>query len=555
MSKKRVYGIDLGTTYSCISRVDDHGRPEVIANSDNELTTASVVYLETSDNVVVGQAAKDVAQVYPNLVISAVKRAMGDVNTEYFIHGKTYHPQEISAFILRKLADDAEKVTGEKVTDVVITCPAYFGLNQKEATRQAGTIAGLNVLYVIPEPTAAAIAFGTQQESDQTILVYDLGGGTFDITLIEIKQGSITVIATGGDNQLGGKDWDDRIVQAYANAFEQSTGTPASQLTGDLETYQELLNAAEKAKKKLSSAKSHTEIVRFGAKREKVELTREKFDELTDSLLSRTVSLTEDMIERACQRGYTRIDKILLVGGSTYMPQVIDRMAKFNSEVKQFDPHLAVAKGAAIFGYKCFLDEQIKIQIAGNTGRDASQIDLDNVSERAKDEAIRKVAIEQGIALPDIKKLAKTKITNVTSKSFGIVVMDPEQKIEVVSNLIFADEAVPRDVSRTYGTYEDNQQGVELRLMENDQRIDSGERVEISKCRELAKAEITFARALPISSPIEVNFRLSPDGMLKMDARDQVTGGVAHVELTVDCILSREEEEKARKSLVQIAVS
>ena len=202
---KRVYGIDLGTTYSCIAHVDEHGKPVVLPNSEGDLTTPSVVYFESEEDIVVGKAAKEVSSVEPDACASTVKRVMGDPHWEFDAHGHTYKPQDISSFILRKVVSDAELATGDKVEDVVITCPAYFGINEKEATKQAGVLAGLNVLYVIPEPTAAALAYGIEQEEDQVILVYDLGGGTFDITLIEIKAKEINVICTGGDHQLGGK--------------------------------------------------------------------------------------------------------------------------------------------------------------------------------------------------------------------------------------------------------------------------------------------------------------------------------------------------------------
>jgi molecular chaperone DnaK len=246
MSGKRVYGIDLGTTYSCIAHVDEHGKPVVLQNAEGDSTTPSVVYFESADNIVVGQAAKEVVSIHPDLCVSTVKRSMGDPNWERTFQGQAYKPQDVSSFILRKVVGDTEKVTGDKIEDVVITCPAYFGVNEKEATKQAGIVAGLNVLYVIPEPTAAALAYGIEQTEDQVVLVYDLGGGTFDVTLIDIKAGEITVICTGGDRELGGKDWDDAVVSYLTQKFSEATGTPADALLEDMETYQELLNAAEK---------------------------------------------------------------------------------------------------------------------------------------------------------------------------------------------------------------------------------------------------------------------------------------------------------------------
>lgn len=544
MSGKRVYGIDLGTTYSCISHVDEHGKPVVLQNAEGEATTPSVVFFESKDNVVVGQAAKEVVSIHTNQCVSTVKRAMGDPHWEREFFGHVYKPQDISSFILRKVVGDAEKITGEKIEDVVITCPAYFGVNEKEATKQAGILAGLNVLYVIPEPTAAALAYGIEQDQNQVILVYDLGGGTFDITLIEIKSGEINVICTGGDHQLGGKDWDDAIVSYFTQKFEEQTGTPADSLLEDEETYQELLNAAERCKKMLSSRQTVTEAVRFGGERVKVDLTRETFDRITAQYLERTLSLTDQEIEKARGKGYNKIDKLLLVGGSTYMPQVIDKVkGRYPFEVRQFDPNQAVAKGAAIFGYKCYLDEQIKIRVAETTGKTAEEIDLEKVPEAVKTSAEKTVALEQGLTLATVKKFGHQKITNVTSKSFGIVVMN-EQDREVVVNLIEIDEKVPKTITKTFGTHSDGQEQVDLRCMEN--KISNIREVDLTVCTEVGMAILPFTRALPRNSPVEITFDLGPDGLLKVHGRDLTTGREIGAQFKTESIMTKEEVEAAK---------
>ena len=535
MSGKRVYGIDLGTTYSCISHVDEHGKPVVLQNAEGESTTPSVVFFESKDNVVVGQAAKEVVSIHTSQCVSTVKRAMGDPHWEREFFGHVYKPQDISSFILRKVVGDAEKITGEKIEDVVITCPAYFGINEKEATKQAGVLAGLNVLYVIPEPTAAALAYGIEQDQDQVILVYDLGGGTFDITLIEINASEINVICTGGDHQLGGKDWDDAIVNYFTQKFEEQTGTPADSLLEDEETYQELLNAAERCKKMLSSRQTVTEAVRFGGERVKVDLTREDFDRITAQYLERTLSLTDQEIEKARGKGYSKIDKLLLVGGSTYMPQVIDKVKeRFPFEVRQFDPNQAVAKGAAIFGYKCYLDEQIKIRLG---------TEPEKASEAQVEQAQKAVAQEHGLALPGLKAIVNKKITNVTSKSFGIVVMNQQHR-EVVSNLIEIDDQVPKAITKRFGTYEEGQIQVDLRCMENKQSGRS--EIEVSECQGVGEAVLAFARPLPQSSPIEITFNLGPDGLLTVKGRDLTTGGKIDTEFKTESIMTKEEVEAAK---------
>ncbi len=552
MSGKRVYGIDLGTTYSCISHVDEHGKPVVLANAEGEMTTPSVVFFESPDNIVVGQSAKEVVSIHPDLCVSTVKRAMGDPHWERSFHGQVYKPQDVSSFILRKVVGDAANLMGEKIEDVVITCPAYFGVNEKEATKQAGILAGLNVLYVIPEPTAAALAYGIEQDHDQVILVYDLGGGTFDITLIEIKTSQITVICTGGDHQLGGKDWDDAIVSYLTQKFEESTGTPADALLDDQETYQELLNAAERCKKTLSSRQSVTEAVRFGGERVKVDLTRETFDQITAGLLERTLSLTEQELAKAREKGYTKIDKLLLVGGSTYMPQVIESVkAKFPFEVRQFDPNQAVAKGAALFGYKCYLDEQIKIRIAEQTGQDAEKIEVEKVEAKVIEKAQSEVARAHGLALPGLKALVEKKITNVTSKSFGMVAFNDKDR-EVVYNLILIDAQVPATHKEEFYTREEGQTSVDMRCMENKL---SDRQVEVPDSKELGLAVLDFGRAMPKSTPIEVTFQLGPDGLLSLYGREQTTGREIKAEFKTESIMGREEVEEAKSRNLSLRVA
>ncbi len=542
MSKK-VYGIDLGTTYSCISCVDEHSKPVVYQNAENDTTTPSVVYFESPENTVVGQAAKEVVAIYPDQCVSTVKRAMGDPNWQRILFDRTYTPQDVSSFILRKVAGDAKQITGDEIEDVVITCPAYFGVNEKEATKQAGILAGLNVLYVIPEPTAAALAYGMEQDQEQVVLVYDLGGGTFDVTLIAVKPGDISVICTGGDHELGGKNWDEAIVNYFAERFEEETDTSADALIEDKETYQELLNAAERCKKALSSRASVIEAIRFEGDRARVELTRETFDQITAQFLLRTFSLTEQEIEKAKQKGHERIDKLLLVGGSTFMPQVINGVKeRFPFEARQFDPNQAVAKGAAIFGYKCYLDEQIKIHIAEATGKSADDVDQETESQDLVEQAQKEVAQRHGLKIGGVKQLNETKITNVTSKSFGIVVINSEDR-EVVANLIRVDDRVPSEVTQQFGTYEEGQTQADLRCMENKLNEDE---IELSSSQEIGKAVLSFGHPLPKDSPIEITFKLGPDGLLELKGRELEGGSEVEARFETEAVMSHEEIEAAR---------
>jgi len=558
MAENKIYGIDLGTTYSCIAYVDEHGKPVVVPNADNDLTTPSVVYFDSPGNIVVGETAKEVAETYPTQVVSTVKRVMGDTLWEFEYDGHIYTPQEISSHILRKVVADAEANTGHQIKDVVITVPAYFGVNQKEATKQAGELAGLNVLYVIPEPTAAAISYGMEQEDDQVILVYDLGGGTFDITVIEVKKGAITVICTGGDHQLGGRNWDEALANYFAQCFSDQTGVSADDLTENPETWQELLNSAEKCKKALSTRTTILEKVSHEGERVKIELNRGKFEEITSNFMEQTISMTEAILQTAKDKGYDHIDKLLLVGGSTYMPQVKEKLEqKFPFEIRLFDPNQSVAKGAAIFGYKCYLDEQIKIAIAEETGQVAETLNLDSVNEMVFKEAQEKVALKHGLALPGLKKLTETRITNVTSKSFGIVVVINENGDEGVQNLIMIDDTVPNNITRPFFTFADNQGGVTLRCMENTERKgpDVPPIPQVEPTQEIGNAELRFSRSLPKGSPIEVTFSLAPDGLLSVYGKDLTTHGEIDAEFKTESILSREELEEKKEHNLAINVS
>ena len=555
MSEK-VYGIDLGTTYSCIAHVDEHGKAVVLPNTEGDLTTPSVVYFEDEESIVVGKAAKEVAAVEPDNVVSTIKRMMGKADWEMGAFGKTYRPQDVSSFILRKVVGDAEKALGEgeKIEKVVITCPAYFGVNEKEATKQAGILAGLDVLYVIPEPTAAALCYGIDQTENQVIMVYDLGGGTFDVSLIEIKDEEINVICTGGDHHLGGKNWDDALVSYFASSFEKETGISADEVIDDIETYQELLNSAEEAKKTLSTRKATARPVRFAGKRAKVELSRETFDEITAQYLERTLSLTEQEMEKANGKGYPKIDKLLLVGGSTYMPQVMEGVQKKFSgiEILQFDPNQAVAKGAALYGFKCYLEEEIKIKVAEQTGQDVHEVDL-TIGGKVVEEAQGQVALDHGLTPLAVQELVKKKITNVTSRSFGIVVIDPQQGREVVSNLIIKDTQVPVSVSKQFGTHADNQESAELRCMEN--QADNGKLVDLDDCDEKGSAELEFGEPLKAGSPVEITFNLGPDGLLHMKGRDLTTKMEIKAKFETDSIMEIEELAEATSRNLSMAVS
>lgn len=538
MANNKVYGIDLGTTYSCIAHVDEHGKPTVEANAEGDLTTPSVVYFESADNIVVGTAAKEIAEVYPNQVVSTVKRVMGDPDWEFENEGSIYTPQDISAFIIKKVVKDAEDTTGDQITDVVITVPAYFGVNEKEATKQAGQIAGLNVLYVIPEPTAAAISYGVEQAEDEVVLVYDLGGGTFDITVIEIKDGNITVICTGGNHSLGGRDWDEVLASYFAEEFANSTGCSVDDIMDDAEAWQELLNIAESSKKTLSTREKATQRISFDGEKETIEITRDKFNEITANLIGETISKTEELIQTASKKGYDKIDKLLLVGGSTYMPQVRSNLeSKYNFDIQIFDPNQSVAKGAALYGYKEYL--------IGELAKEVGTDELDQAKPEERKEAVARLSGRTGKTVEEINKVIDAEIINVTSKSFGVVVSDNGDL--QVQNMIMVNDHVPATAIQTFGTLMDNQESVDVRCMEN--VVPKGkddETIPLDTSTEVGSAELIFPYALPENSPIEIAFSLSADGLLKVTAKDLTANSDLDIKFKTESILSDKEIEQKK---------
>jgi molecular chaperone DnaK (HSP70) len=547
---KKVFGIDLGTTYSCISYVDEFGKPVVLPNSENDRVTPSVVFFD-GDEIIVGEVAKENSKIYPDDVVSFVKRAMGDEFYLFTHREKEYKPEEISSLILRKLVKDASDYLGEEVKDVVITCPAYFGINEREATRNAGIIAGLNVKQIINEPTAAAIDYGMEKGEDKVVLVYDLGGGTFDITMIDVSNSEIKVIGTGGDHNLGGKDWDDAIIRHLVAKFGEETGIQEDILE-DLDVAQDLALQAEKAKQILSTRDKAPIVVSYGGQRIKVILTREEFEQITNDLLERTITLTKDMLNEAKKKGYEKFDEFLLVGGSSRMPQVISRVtAEFTTvEPKLFDPDEAVAKGAALFGWKLSIGEELVIKLAEQTGQKAEDINVDDVEESVMEEASQSLADTLGLTLGAVKK-ASIKIKNVTSKSFGIVAYKNDQ--EVLYNIILKNDEVPKEIKQRFGTKEANQESVEVKIMENeltDQLVEN-----LDYCAEIGVAELKLPSNLPYDSPIEVTFSLNEEGRLTIEAVEVTDNRKIAVTIETSSIMTEEQVVEAQEKSKGLIVS
>ncbi len=492
----KIIGIDLGTTNSCVAVIEG-GEPVVIANAEGARTTPSVVGFAKNGDRLVGQVAKRQAITNPENTISSIKRHMG---TSYKVHAgeKDYTPEEISAMILAKLKADAEAYLGEPVTEAVITVPAYFNDSQRQATKNAGTIAGLNVKRIINEPTAAALAYGVDKENDQKIMVYDLGGGTFDVSIIEMGDGVTEVLATNGDTHLGGDDFDQRVIDWMADDFQKENGID---LRKDKMAAQRLKEAAEKAKIELSSATSTNINLPFitadatGPKHLDMTLTRAQFDALTSDLVERTMTPVRKALQDAGLKA-SDLSKVLLVGGSTRIPAVQEAVKKeLGCEpFKGINPDECVAVGAAIQG---------------------------------------------GVLQGDVKGLL---LLDVTPLSLGIETLGG-----VCTKIIDRNTTIPTKKSQVFSTAADNQPSVEVNVLQ-------GEREFARDNKSLGTFHLDGIAPAPRGVPqIEVTFDIDANGIVNVSAKDLGTGKEQHITITASTNMSKEDIDKAVKEAEQFA--
>ena len=539
----------MGTTYSCIAYVDETGRATVINNQEGTNTTPSVVNFASPTQVVVGQVAKENAVIDPQNTVSLVKTLMGKSNFAISYNGEDVSPEEASSYILRKLAGDASKLIDAEVKDVVITCPAYFGTAERTATKNAGEIAGLNVIEIISEPTAAALYYGcAKEQGEKTVLVYDLGGGTFDVTVMHVSPGKIEMVCSDGNHELGGKNWDDAVMQYLASEFCSETG-----FDGDFDEYaqQDLRLKAEKAKQQLSTREKVPVMMDAAGLRARVEITRQTFDEITEALLNESIEKTDAAIALAAERGYT-IDEILLVGGSTRMPQVTKILTeKYGMEPKILEPDEAVAKGAAIYALGAY---EVKVE-QWKEMIESGQADMTDTKTREEAEKYSEPAVVTTNEIPGLRGHRMDEVvTVVTSKSYALqVVRNGEDKC---CNMIIKDVLMPGgslSVTRQFGTVDANQETAELVVFENDFH---DEYFDVDTDFILGNATLDLPGNLPAGAPIEVTFTLNKEGILEVTGRDLTTNREIHatMQATAGTIMSKEEVAAAKAKSKGIAV-
>lgn len=523
MSKRKAVGIDLGTTFSAIAHIDDYGKPQIIPNAESERITPSVILFDGGE-AIVGTLAKQNSVAEPEKIVDFVKREMGKSKKDFSreFQGKQFSAEELSGLILRKLKQDAEKYLGVPVTDAVITVPAYFNDAERTATVTAGQLAGLNVLRIINEPTAAALAFGVdKRDQNQTVFVFDLGGGTFDVTIMEIRDGNIIVKATNGDHRLGGKDWDDVLVNALAEEFDRVHGENPLM---DLQSYQELQNRAIAAKIQLSSRPRTTVVHSFNGKSIKMEWTREEFEAQTKHLVEKCKTICEIVMSEA-RTNWAGIDSVVLVGGMTRMPMIRNMIQSISGKpvVDNVNPDEVVALGAAIQSILALLEDE---QSKGQTAEQSS------VAETTREQ----FSGREG-------KLIQ--ITNITSHTLGVVLYDNVKQEDYVFPMIKKATRVPVNVDNTFGTAHANLGNVTVRIVEGESSLPE-------ECSPLGIAQIDLPPYLPAGSPVSVSYRYNSNQILEVVV--EAYGNKKQIMIKRNTGLSESEIEQATADLALINV-
>ena len=523
MGKK--IGIDLGTTYSCMSYVDEMGIVKIIDNLEGEQITPSVVFFDADGTVVVGSTAKSEGALAPECLVERVKNYMGNPDYSFYAHGTEYSATAVSTLILRKLIADAEQALGDDIEGVVVTCPAYFGDEAKNATKVAAesvTLSNgqqLKVLKILDEPTAAAISYGNskQENMDKTILIYDLGGGTFDCTVMKLKfedsSREMKVITTGGNHQLGGKDWDEALADCVREKFCSATGCDIDEMRADAESIAWFSENIEKAKMNLTSRETTSLTPIFNGSKERIEITRDEFEDATYVLLDQTIMLVNDMLDKKGMNMMNDIDEIILVGGSTKMPQVTKRLeAEYNKPISSYEPNKAVAMGAALVANDCV---EVSSDISSYVG--------ENGTSQAK---------PSSLTIHNKNTNTETKIIEACNKSYGlrIVMGDGQQK---VLNLILKDTEKPA-IGRSKDHFPLTITGdpspvseVNILVLESESLE---ELVSLDECHEIYVEEpIQFEGQVPGDSEVSVDMFIDANSLLSLALTDLSTGKIYHM--------------------------
>lgn len=523
-----VYGIDLGTTYSAIATINDFGQATVIKNFEGADTTPSVVWFGEDDEVVVGDEAKRGAATDPDNTCALIKREMGtDYRVEY--QCKEWTPESISGLILRELVNAANEETSKEINKVVITVPAYFGTQEKEATRQAGTIAGLEVVGIVTEPVAAALSLGIGNEEEQTIMVYDLGGGTFDTTIMKIGAGKVEVVAVEGNRTLGGADWDEALVGLLISKFAQATGTDEDDLRSDEDFLNEVQLTAEDVKKSLTKKKEvPVNNLQYEGNREKIMVSRDEFEAATHHLIKQTVEISQRTVDTAKAKDPSlSVDRVLLVGGSSRMPQVAAALKNdlgWDTENTNFD--LAVAEGAAIYGQAAV--EEI--------------LETDGGETPAGDTGERKFYLGGATAL---------NIKNVLARSLGIEFKNPENDSSYIGFFAHANDSLPSTPEPIQArTIVEHQTKVTIKLYEQAGETESDQ---VEANRLLKEMDLPFAEPMPKESPIDIQAHIDAEGLVKVEAVDPKSKNKADMEVSV-AMLSEEQVQQATSQVASMTL-
>jgi molecular chaperone DnaK (HSP70) len=551
-----VHGIDLGTTNSAIAHTGIDGRPQVLAGLAGSPTTPSVVLFAGQDEHVVGEGARREARLDPEHVCALVKRRMGDAEWRFVAHGKAWSAPAVSALILKSLVADAAFATGETPTSAVITVPAYFGDEERRAAVLAGTYAGLDVVDVLSEPIAAALSYGfgrlggtpdvAKGDAHETVLVYDLGGGTFDATVIELADRRIAVLAVEGDHQLGGADWDERIALHLSRRF-CAENPDAEDPLDDSAGSQALVLAAERAKHQLTDADSIDVVVAHDGARSVVRITRAELEEMTAPLLRRTLDLTRACLAEAARRGVPRVDRVLLVGGSSRMPVVAAALRdELGLEPRLHDPDLAVARGAALYGEKKELERMVAADLR-TRGRLRDGAPLDDAAAPDLDDACRRVADAYGVALAQVRRAVEIQVDTVVSRGFGVLAINGFTGRLEASWLVHRNDRLPIRTSRSYGTMRADQDVIQVTVVEQQGQAESARPEDV---KILIAGEITgIPPGYDEGSEVRVTFEMGFDGVLHVTAFHLGAGIPLQLTATTGATLSQAEVARERDQL------